>query len=201
MKIHQRAIVLPQQDDRRSGIHVSSIIKWLLAKQDPKTYGGEVDDAARLRFELGFAWEMVALKQAFLQRVVGWADVQAEWLRFQSVCKRPLQSGESVTGTADATDEINKIIYETKLTRISSANDLSSMRFRHWHWQTMAYCHMRGWLKSRFVVCHLDGDWRQNRDIQLVAYDVQYSRVETARNWRMLVNAIEDMKEDGTIGS
>lgn len=202
MKIQARKIQLPDEPDRRAGLHVSSVIKWLLTKQDPKTYGGEIDDAARIRFELGFAWEMVALKQAFLQRVVEWADVKAEWLKFQNGCKRPLgKTGEVLVGTTDAEDHVNRIVYETKLTRISSANDLSSSRFRYWHWQTMAYCHMRNWLRARFIVCHLDGDWGKNRDMLLVGYDVLYSKVELARNWRMFENAVEDMKEEGLIGS
>lgn len=189
-------VISPPPDSPRAGLHLSTLIKYLLMRQDPKRYGGAPTDAARWGWELGFAWEDVALGRALLPRVAHRFLGDRGMRRLDRQCVR---ERDGIRGTVDAVDARARCIYECKLTDLSDA-PITDSRFRAYHWQGMGYAHLWGYERVIYLICHVRGDYREERGRIVRAWDVQYSAREIEKNWRMLLNAKADMEEERVKG-
>jgi hypothetical protein len=166
-----------------------------LVSTDPKRYSGpadgEFDEATLLRFELGLAWEEVALSQAYLRRVSGVSlGIHPKELLTQQGITR-----DGISMTPDAVHMLGGVpqrILEAKWTRISAANSLSGPRFRHWRWQAASYCRAYGVHEAIFLVVFLDGDYRP-RVLKPTAWRMVWTPEELNANWRMILNARGDL--------
>ena len=65
----------------------------------------------------------------------------------------------------------------------------------------MAYCTLTGTRHGQLHVCHINGDYRENRLPDYRAYDVQFTDTELAENWRMLVTNGEVLRGDARTSS
>jgi len=124
--------------ERNPGLHISGVIKHLLMQMDPKKYGSDASDDVRVLWEMGLAWEEIALSRAFWERIMRRTYPNASFTQVQA-------QKDNIWGTCDMIalgDET--VVTESKLTQISAINEIDSIKFWSWHVQMKAYCHMWG---------------------------------------------------------
>ena len=172
---------------RESGLHISNLIKHLLLQLDPHRYGGIADDAVRLLWEMGLAWEDIALSRSFWRRILKRTYPTAHFKQMQAQC-------DGIWGTCDmlSMEGSKTLITESKLTQISMVNEIDGMKFWSWRVQMMAYCHMWGTRRALLPVCFLNADYRPKR-IALRAWDVRFKKSEIASNWSMMLQARDEI--------
>lgn len=179
-----------QADDhtssRNTGLHISNLIKHLLLKIDPGKYDSIASDEVRLLWELGLAWEDMALSKAFWRRILKRTYPKARFKQMQAQC-------DDIWGTCDMLSLGSKrLITESKLTQLSMGHDITGMKFWSWRVQMMAYCHMWGAKNALLPVCFLNADYKPKR-IALRAWDVIFTKSEIAENWSMMLGARDEI--------
>lgn len=174
---------------KRDVVHVSGAIKHILLKMDPKRYGSDITDDTRVLWEMGLAWEDIALSRAFWKRILK--------RKFPKHSYRQVQTEkDSIWGTCDMVSlGKNRVITESKLTQISMVNDpAESIKFWSWRVQMMAYCHMWECRDALLPVCFLNGDYRPRRIVPR-AWSVKFEQSELVENWGMLLQARDEILE------
>jgi len=192
MRFVEIPLVLPSVLDeegssRKAGHHVSGLIKHILLKMDPKRYGSDITDDTRVLWEMGLAWEDIALSRAFWKRILK--------RKFPKHSYRQVQTEkDGVWGTCDMLSlGKDRLITESKLTQISMVNDpAESIKFWSWRVQMMAYCHMWGARDALLPVCFLNGDYRPRRIVPR-AWSVRFKQSELVENWGMLLQARDEI--------
>lgn len=191
MKFTPIPLVLPSvlddaDSDRNPGLHVSGVVKHLLMQMDPKKYGSDPNDDVRVLWEMGLAWEEIALSRAFWERIMRRTYPDASFTQVQA-------QKDNIWGTCDMIalgDET--VVTESKLTQISAINEIDSIKFWSWHVQMKAYCHMWGARRAVIPVCFLFGDYRPKRILPR-AWDVTFTKTELAENWNMILQARDEI--------
>lgn len=184
-------LTLPSEADdatsgRNPGLHVSGIIKHLLLLIDPKKYGGFADDGVRLLWEMGLAWEDIALSRSFWRRILKRTYPKASFKQIQV-------EKDGIWGTCDMLTLADRAtITESKLTQISMVNEIDGMKFWSWRVQMMSYCYMWDARNALLPVCFLNGDYRPKR-IALRAWDVKFKLSELEANWAMMLQARDEI--------
>lgn len=167
---------------RNTGVHVSSCIKHLLLQLDPGKYDLIVHDETRLLWELGLAWEDIALSRSFWRRILKRTYPKARFKQIQAQC-------DDIWGTCDMLAlGKQRLITESKLTQLSMSHDITGPKFWSWRVQMMAYCHMWGAKSALLPVCFLNADYKPKR-IALRAWDIEFTADEIADNWTMMLGA------------
>ena len=151
---------------------------------DPAKYNTPPTEATAWGWELGLAWEDVALRKAFLRRLgfPGAVELQKGLVR------------HGIHMTPDAVDIPGRRIYEAKLTRFSSRESIDSAKLWHWRVQAQAYLHALDLNTAVFPVMHLAGDYGANREFTVAVWEVEFTNTELRKNWQMILNAKEDME-------
>lgn len=171
---------------RHSGVHVSSCIKHLLLQLDPDKYNSIANDEVRLLWEMGLAWEDLALSRAFWRRILKRKYPKASFKQVQAQC-------DDIWGTCDMLGlGSRRLIVESKLTQLSMSHDIAGVKFWSWRVQMMAYCHMWGARNALLPVCFLNGDYKPKKIVPR-AWDVTFKRSEIAANWSMMLQARDEI--------
>jgi len=163
-------------DAHSPGVHVSAIISDFLDTLHGKRYADSDETARQGQFEKGFVWERL-LSAAFAKRVDHPGEIELD----------------GILGSPDAL-EVNEdgdlVVDEYKATLMSAAvlPEAWADKRREWLMQTQSYCHMLGLDTARFHILHLCGDYRENRAPIYRVWELTYSALELAENWRTIVN-------------
>lgn len=167
------SITLEASPPRSEGLHLSTVIRSILADLDPKTYGPDSAPDWN-RFEMGFTFERV-LEHAFATR--------------REDIVRP---GEFVLdGIAMSPDGIAVDAWrleEFKLTWKSMREAPHGRKFWPWIVQMKAYCKGIGAQHARLRALFVNGDYRDGYQPQFRAWDFEFSAREIDENWDMVVN-------------
>lgn len=201
MKFTPIPLVLPSvlddaDSDRNPGLHISDVIKHLLMQIDPKKYGKPEEADTRILWELGLAWEVVALSRAFWKRILKRTFPKISFKQVQLLC-------DGIWGTCDmiSLDAENPfgfgpdvdVITESKLTRYSMAHHPQhSINFWGWRVQIMAYCYMWGIRHALLPVCFLNGDYKPKQIVPR-AWAIKFKQSELVENWNMILQARDEI--------
>ena len=171
--------LLPMVRTGRPEAHVSAVIRYLcislghFAAEDDAVEG----ERDYTLMELGSAFED-AVVEALSNR---WATANPD--RFVRPGELEL---DGLIGTPDLLDTVLFAVVEIKLTKLSSNWGPDSIKFWKYWVQLMAYCYMLRTTKGFLHVCHINGDYRDNRSPCYRVYEANFSIAELGRNWRML---------------
>lgn len=167
-------------DEKRKGLHLSSIIKSICIGLDPKRFGGGPTTGTYARFEFGFMLEDLLARRR--------RPEDAKTIRLQV----PIEK-DGIAGRLDGFDFGPKWrVLESKSTEMSPRDPITHPKFRHWLWQIMGYCHMMDTndaLLEVFFIKHFF-------DNPLRAWELTFTRDELEENWFMLLNHKEAMKQN-----
>lgn len=168
--------------------HISAIIRSLCVKlghfevEDEEDMDDEAKKARQTRWELGSAFEE-AVRGGLANR------------HQQSDPGRYVVPGElakdGLIGSPDLVDCYENKVIEIKLTWLSSRHHPESDKFWKYWVQLMEYVHMIGWKRGELHVCHVMGDYRENRN---PVYNVwipeggEFPKQDLIENHRMLVS-------------
>lgn len=173
--------VNPDSVTRSPGLHVTDIISDIMAKIDPKRYGGERDttDAENWQ-EAGFLWESIL------------TDALRSKIAYSETRLRPGElTKDGIVGSPDAVaidDPTTLVVEEYKCTWKSSRDfDLLDKRFLYWLLQLRAYCYLAETFHARLFVFHINGDYTRFVP-HVAAYAITFTRTDLVENWTMLVN-------------
>ena len=179
-------VPMERTGDPRS--HVSACIRSLCVKlghfetEDEEDMDDEAKAARQTRWEMGSAFEE-AVRGGLARRYQ------------QSDPDRYVVPGELVLdgliGSPDLVDCYTETVIEIKLTWMSSRHHPESAKFWKYWVQLMEYVHMLGWKRGELHVCHIMGDYRENRS---PIYNVwgpeggKFERIHLIENHRMLLS-------------
>jgi len=178
-------LVAPDGAARSEGVHVGGIIKYILSTIDPETYDRTITHETRQYWELGFTWEL-AVSRALVERYL----VKTPHLVVQLELEH-----DGVFGTPDAFDTKKWVLYEMKLTKMSSNRDISDVKVRHWLWQIKAYLKMLEAQEAYIVACYIMGNYR-DVPLEVRMWHLRFSQHEIDVNWRMLMVNKDRMLEE-----
>lgn len=171
---------------RKSGLHISNLIKHLLLQVDAEKYSGIANDDVRLLWEMGLAWEDIALSRAFWKRILKRTFPKSSFRQMQAQC-------DDIWGTCDMLSLGSKrLITESKLTQLSMSHDIAGVKFWSWRVQMMAYCHMWDATNAILPVLFLNGDYKPKRMVPR-AWDIEFKPSEIAENWTMMLQARDEI--------
>lgn len=173
--------LLAEMESKRTGLHLSSIIKALCIGLDPKRFGGGPTSATYVRFEIGFAFEELLSRRSPPTRgLISQASVERD----------------GVQGTIDVLDirADPYVVHESKATWMSAKNTPDSTKMQHWIWQIKGYCHMVGTHRARLEVLFVNGDYKPMEPC-FKAWDLEFSQRELKDNWTMLMNQRKAMEQ------
>lgn len=157
--------------------HTSAVIRDLCIRlghfaEDPVE--GERDYTL---MELGSAFEEAVV--FFLARRYAAADPA----RF---CQPGELEKEGLIGTPDLLDVLAWAIHEIKLTKLSSNQPLDGPKFWKYWMQLGTYCYMAETTLGYLHVCHLNGNYKENRSPDYRVYEVHWTMDELRRIWRQM---------------
>lgn len=168
--------VLGVSDGPRSkGLHASDLYGKLYQQLEP----GRFDTGAPMNYTkmaMGLAWELYL--ESLLVRQGVQADRPGEFKTAEGIAFSPdllVANGHSRVG-------------EIKLTYMSNRDDITAPKFAKWLTQVMFYCRNLGIPFARFYVLYVNGNYKEQRDPILQAYDVEFSNRELEDNHQMLIN-------------
>jgi len=170
-------------------VHLSSVIKYMLRKIDPRRYGrdwSKLSDADLLRLEIGYLWEDTVFSPEILARLYVDSNLIAQ----------PGFVRDGIHMTPDGYDVLEDTVVEVKFTSMLTAKP-DHAKFRHWLWQNKGYCHGLGVTSARFIVLFSRGaDAYGLAQPEAYEWRITYTPEELRRNWRMiLVNRDEMLAE------
>lgn len=183
-----------ETSDREKGAHVSTCIKHLLMKIDPKKYGKPEAPDTRLLWELGLAWEAIALSRSFWKRILRRTFPEMSFRQVQVQL-------DGIWGTCDMVSlaartlrpEPVDLITESKLTRYSMIHHpKTSINFWGWRVQMMSYCTMWGTKHALLPVLFLNGDYKPKEMVPR-AWDITFKQSELDENWDMMLGARDEI--------
>lgn len=155
--------------------HVSVVIRNLCLKL------GHFDqsDPDYVLFELGSAFED-AIARALAER---WARAHPD--RFVRIGELEL---DGLLGNPDLYDFVDSAICEMKLTKLSASQDPEGEKFWKYWVQCAAYCKMMDVNLARLHICHINGNYRDNRSPIYHVWERRFTQRELDMNWKMLVS-------------
>lgn len=183
-----RDIVRPVPMDRSHGVHVSDLVREVMLRVDPKTYGREMAQADTENFqESGFFWESL-MSGAFASARREGGNLLRAW---------EVQR-DGIYGTPDwfEFDDDGLWLSETKATWKSARefdaggieNAFLSPKFVGYLMQVRAYCYLLEIPRVRIHILFMNGNY--DRFIPEVrSYELIFTDTELSENWRQLVNA------------
>lgn len=157
---------------RTPGLHLSDILKSIMASVDPHTYasGKPLD---MLRIECGFSFER-ALEEGFQSR-------REDIIRPGEIVK------DGVICSPDGIYLPEMRVEEFKLTWKSSAEAPLGPKFLVWRLQIMAYCYVLQMFQARLVALFVNGDYRHGYAPELRAWLLTFDATDLAHNWNYLL--------------
>ena len=164
---------------RSEGLHMSDIIRDIYFKMQGQEADRTIDQAARMRMEMGFYWEDVFSR--------AWADREAQ----AGTIFRPdegekdgiFYSPDGILIPAISTSDF--ALEEYKCTWTSS----SRLVIDNWRWMTQikGYMHGLGLDLARLRVFYVNGNYK-NREPEYAVYEIRAGyEGELQENWDMLV--------------
>lgn len=190
MKIREvdvQAVSLVRIDrGKRQGLHLSDLIKIINDSLDPKRKSG-YSDLDYHRFMIGLAWESAV----FAKGLTFATKEHHAHLMLQHSVER-----DGIRMTLDAVDHECDLVWESKATWISMNNDITSERFKHYHWQGMAYARAEKMRTVRYPVAYMNGDYAKNFKPIIRCWDVTYTPAELTDNWDMMLRVRDEHLED-----
>jgi hypothetical protein len=165
---------------RSEGVHLSTVLKDLLADKDPKRFDRS-KPIDMIRVEAGFAFE-AALEQALAARHPGLMRPG------EVVCEGLIGSPDGLDLEADP-----PYLAEYKCTWMSSAHGIEDARFWHWWVQVRCYLYMLheacglDVLDALLIALFVNGDYRGSGP-QLLAWRATFDRRELIEAFAMVVN-------------
>lgn len=166
---------------RSPGVHVSHIIHDLCLQL--KHYAESDDGPNMTRLQLGCALE-TAIVNRYAQQYPDRYLIPGEFER------------DGLFGTPDLVDTDSWAVEEIKLTWLSSRHDIESVKFWKYLVQLKAYCHHWESSLGRLHVCHVMGDYAENRDPDYRVYELRFTSRELRENWEMLLDHARTMERD-----
>lgn len=168
---------------RSSGIHVSSVIRYVYLAMNSKPEDGPIDYAAMCQFEKGFIWEE-ALSRAFADRHV---------VRPGEIVKDEVAGNPDGLEYSDAKilvwlKGLNLWVEEYKCTTKSAGRELSEEKDWLWINQVKCYCAMVNTLYARFWILHICGNYRDIREPLPKIVEIAFTQEEVDSAWRMVMN-------------
>lgn len=183
------ADLLPMSRSGDPTHHVSWIIRELCIKLGHFTTSSMTPEQ-QTRMELGSVFED--------------AVVHALAARYAESDEHYTRPGEykldGLIGTPDLLNDYQRnsenmwTVIEIKLTWMSARHDPESEKFWRYWVQLMAYCKLVGTHHGQLHVCHINGDYRENRLPIYRVYEVEFTDTELNENWAMLVSNGEVMR-------
>lgn len=181
------ADLIPMKRGGQPHRHVSYIIRKLCLRLGHFEDTGSPDFT---RMELGSAFED-ALAAALAER---WSRAYPD--RFVRTGELEL---DSMFGNPDLLDVVDWAIVEIKLTWMTSNQDPEGEKFWKYWTQGKAYAKMAGTRKVRLHVCHINGNYRDNRSPIYNIWEDEFSQRDIDNNWKMIVTHAD--QEEAQIGS
>lgn len=193
---------------RRPGMHISHIASDLYQKLYPgkRQPFEDMDAETQLQMqayrEMGFMWEEV-FTQVFRTRQFGRNHRQNRGLMLQaslSVCEHGVEfehtpcpqacaPSEStiITLSPDGNDTIDRTLEEYKCTWRSSSR-LTTFEEDFWDWlvQTKAYCFVLRYLRVRFFMYFVNGNYAPRKP-HVRRMDIEFTPEDLIKNWNMLM--------------
>ena len=166
---------------RRSGLHVSGLVKAAVASitgNTPKAIEGEQDG---VRAMAGFLWER-ALEHAFTEYMGAERN---------SIQKQVHVELEGVQGTPDGLSVKDGVLEEYKCTwrSLRRWNEDPEENFLYWFMQVKAYLQMLKLTKVRFFIFWVNGDYtyKPGRGPQVTTQEFEFTKEELEDNWATLM--------------
>lgn len=172
--------------DRTHGRHLSEIIHRIIKKLDPKRFGSPYEPTIG---HMGFVWEDVV--SYVLSRQLG-GDVRG---KPQIELER-----DGIFMTMDWFNTRTWRVREYKATKMSGATDIRSNKFRHWHYQLMAYCLEMDTDEAELVPLFINGSYelaggRFGKTVA-IPYVIRYTAMEKRENWEMILRERDRMDRE-----
>lgn len=166
-------LLLEASPVRTPGVHLSDVIRSILATTDPGKYGtsGPIDPRYT---DPGFTFERV-METAWTSRLRNVVR-PGEFTHDGIIC-----SPDGI----DLSDPHRPELVEMKLTDMSSVDCPIDPKFRKWLWQMGAYCHVCGLTSARLHALFLRGDYKKERRVYGV-WRIQWTYEELASVWLMI---------------
>lgn len=167
-------------EQKRTGLHLSTLVKQLCVGLDPKRFGGGPTSSTYARFEIGFAFEELLSRRSPPTRgLIQQASVEKD----------------GVKGTIDVLDTRSTpwIVGESKATWMSAKQTPDGSKMQHWRWQIMGYCHMVETPRATLEVLFVNGDYKPQEPC-FKAWEMEFTGRELKDNWTMLLNQKKAME-------
>ena len=163
------------------GFHASGLIASLYFASGQAARGGfrvEVDDYARMAFEMGWVWE----------DVLGAIYARRHFAR-DTDGPKPISLGrlkkQGISYTVDGFDTEDPTVYESKATLKSKGkHDIAE----EWRWLTQmkVYCHALRVYNARLLVFYPAGTYKPPR-AEIAIYSITFTKSECQAAWDMLL--------------
>jgi hypothetical protein len=172
---HGLNLIAQPHSTRSAGLHVSDLYNGLYQELEPTRFvAGSQPNV--IKMAMGLAWEQYLETQLISQGVQ--AERPGEFITPEGIAFSPdllLINGHTRVG-------------EIKLSYMSNREGIESPKFSKWLVQAKAYCHNLQIPKARFYVLYVNGNYRDNKNPDMHALDIDFSSRELKENWTMLTN-------------
>lgn len=176
---------------RSTGLHLSTIIKSLMRRLQPKRFGSEMTPESLLRMELGIAFENM-LEQGLAEK---YAVIRpGELFSDEGIAMSP----DGINPTADAGEEYKctwmSCRIDTDKGMVTPYTDKYGRpvdRYLHWFLQIKGYAKWLGTNRFLLRVLHVNGDYAQGAGKsapQFLTHLLEFTDDELEENWTMLTN-------------
>jgi hypothetical protein len=181
-------------DRTASGVHVSSVIRWIEVKTGKREVRGDTPEereALALYTSMGWAWESL-IRDALMRVWTNGYRRDARW-----IAPGELEQ-DGIIGSPDWFDSEDCVLEEFKCTYRSSNRPIET---DWWHWmvQMKAYCYLLGVYKIRLRVFFVCGNYKPIKP-EIRMWELTFSDREVQDNWLMIRNnalAMEKEKRSG----
>lgn len=179
------------RDEKREGLHLSSIIKSILVGLDPKRFGGGLTSSSYARFEVGYALEDMLTRRRLERGVLLQQSVEKDGVRMTLDGLDILTPGWKVLESKATWLSLRDPAPKGKL---GMPRTPDHPKFRHWIWQTMGYCHGVDTNRALLEVLFVNGDYRPSQPV-LKAWELEFTPQELQENWAMVLNAKRSLQK------
>lgn len=169
-------------DGKRSpGLHLTDIIHSMEADLGLRE-GSASEEQLATYAAMGFVWERI------VEQGIALACQNERYVRPGEVML------DGIAGSPDLLDSDHRLVIDTKAL-FKSSNKLDDLARNFWGWtiQLKGYCHMvsqdraQSWNTAELWVIPICGNWKPPMIGPPVRKRLQFTRVELADNWRMLM--------------
>lgn len=179
--------LLPMVRGGRPEDHISAVVRDMCIKLGHFAVEEDAIDGERdyTLMELGSAFERAVIN-GLTQRYI-----DSDPHRFVNPGELEL---DGFLGNPDLLDVLLYAIIEIKLTKLSSRHEPDSVKFWKYWVQTAAYCYMLRTTQAFLHVCHLNGNYKDDRSPRYRIYEANFTIDELKKNWRMLTSHAATMR-------